>query len=122
MSKTLKFGIVLLVILCVAIIALTFLDFSFLEGVFSGPRTLNQQTIPDSAVDNFEASDPDLASAVKLALESAGAKWDAYDYQIDQILIQEDGLMAIVWLAAVDIETGELVGREPELALGREKR
>ncbi len=119
MSKTLKFGIVLLIILCIAIIALTFVDGSFLEGVFNGLRALNQQMIPSSPANNFEASDPDLESAVKLALESADAKWDAYDYQIDQIQIQEDGLLAVVWLAAYEIESGELVGREPELALAK---
>jgi hypothetical protein len=115
-SKTLKIGIIFLVILCIFLLVITFVDPSFIEGLFGLPELASQ---PSQVSDEpINPADPDLNAAVALALENAGDRWEIYDYQIDHIQVQDDGLLAIVWLAAIDLETGELVGREPELALG----
>ncbi len=105
MKKPVKFGIFFLSVLILTL----------LFGLVS--ETL---AVPQSPV-LFEKSvsqdDPDLAAAVAAALQSAGSRWQEFDYQIDYVQYQDDGQMAIVWLAAYDLLTGEVLGREPELAL-----
>jgi hypothetical protein len=116
-SKTLKFGIFLLVILCMILLVVTFIDLSFLEELFG--RFNATPDLPGGSETAVSPVDPDLETAVKTALEKAGDRWDVFDYQIDHVQAQDDGQLAIVWLAAVDPETGQILGREPELALGR---
>ncbi len=112
MSKTLKFGIILMAILCLVMLAMTVFDFSFIRKAFG----LSAEVEEVPAVELSEQA-PEIAAAVETALARAGGRWANYDYEIDHIQVQEDGLKAIVWLAALDLETGELVGREPELAM-----
>ncbi len=44
----------------------------------------------------------------------------AESYIIDTIQYQDDGQVAAVWLAAIDPETGELIGREPDLVMAEQ--
>ncbi len=69
---------------------------------------------------NTNTVDPDLVAAVEEALDNAGRSWQPYDHQIDHVQYQDDGQLAIVWLAACDKNTGEPIGREPELALAEQ--
>jgi hypothetical protein len=111
-SKTLKFGIIVLVIFCLVLVVITLLDIPLAQRVSGLPAREEATPVIDISDQN-----PDLVAAVNTALADAGGRWEVYDYEIDHIQVQDDGLQAIVWLAAIDLETGELVGREPELAL-----
>jgi len=117
-SKILKIGIVLLVVLCGVLLAITFIG-SPLQNLVAGlsaPR--NEPLTEDVELDmDFEGDESDLAAAVKDALAKADGHWAEFAYKIDYIQFQDDGQMAIVWLGAVDPETDEFLGREPELAL-----
>lgn len=105
MSKILKFGIGLLIIICIALIAINLPFFQ---------KITNISFAADFSADGH---DPALQKAVEDALAAASGSWAEYDYQIDHVQYQDDEQMAIVWLAAFDVETKELIGREPELAL-----
>jgi hypothetical protein len=111
-SKTLKFGIIMMVILCVVLLAMTIFDFSFIKNAF---RSLAETE--DTPAAELSQQSQEITAAVKTALVEAGGRWADYQYEVDHIQVQENGLQAIVWLAALDLETGELVGREPELAI-----
>ncbi len=106
MNKSLKFGIFALILLS------TILFVSILIEVPVGQGVSEATDIP------VEYEDVDLTAAIQSTLEQAPGQWQLFDYQIDHIGIQDDGQMAIIWLAAVDPETGEVLAREPELALG----
>jgi len=110
MSKFLKFGIIVLAGLCLALLALILigvpLDSSLAENVET-----------EVASESAPSSNEDLIQALQDALELATGKWTVFDYIIDHIQVEDDGQVALVWLAAVEIESGEPLGREPELAL-----
>ena len=109
MSKSLKFGIVLLAILCVVLFVVILIDVPIGEGVAEVPD-FPLEPLPDN--DHSE-----LVLLVESALANATGRWQVLDYQVDQIKVQEDGKIALIWLAAYEPETGELLAREPELAL-----
>ena len=109
MSKTLKFGIFILVILCLLLLAMTIMDFPSDE---KDPEiSLQSERTPDT-----DAPD-DLITAVTAELETGFEQFADESHIIDHILIQDDGQMAAVWMAAVDEETGDIIAREPELFL-----
>jgi hypothetical protein len=110
MSKTLKFGIGLLIVLCVILFVIILIDVPTGEGAVESPEAPGEP-LPDT-------DHSDLSLAVESALAGAAGRWALLDYQIEHIQVQDDGQMAIIWLAAVDPETGEVLAREPELALG----
>lgn len=112
MSKTLKIGIILLVLLCLGLITITILGTPISQKA-SGFAVFLEETPPPST------TDPDLVTAVESALAEGTGQWQANEYQVDHIQVQDNGQMAMVWLAATDLETGELLGREPELALAQ---
>jgi hypothetical protein len=111
MTKSIKFGIIVLILLSVTLFVIILIDV---------PPTQGASEIPESPFDppDDDAASPDLVSAVESALENAIGQWKILNYQIDHIQYQDDGQMAIVWLAAEDPESGELLAREPELSLG----
>ncbi|MDT8382117.1 MAG: peptidoglycan DD-metalloendopeptidase family protein [Brevefilum sp.] len=121
MSKTLKFGIVLLVILCVVLGAVLLIDIPKNDPALS--QAINTETPPSG---DQEAPPPDLEvgkdleAAIELALANSTGRWKESTYKIDHIQLQDDGKMAIVWLAPIDPETGEFLGREPELAVAEQ--
>ena len=110
MSKSLKFGIILLAGLCLALLVLTVIGFPLEMGLAETAEPTEESRI---AV----ASAEDLIKAVERSLETATGRWEVFDYQIDHIQVQDDGQAALVWLVAVEKETGQPLGREPELAL-----
>ena len=112
MSKTLKIGIIMLILLSVFLAAITLMDFPFRTKI---PGFSEQERVaaPD------DQADSDLIKAVENTLAGAKDRWNQFSYTIDHIMVQEDGQEAIIWLAAIDPETEELIGREPELAIGR---
>ncbi len=115
MSKTLKFGIIILVILCVLLLAVTLLDIpSLREGSLVLAQTENTPVPQDSG-----PVDSDLVLAVTDAIDKSSDRFTAESYIIDNIQVQDDGQVAAVWLAAVDPETGESIGREPELLMAQ---
>ncbi len=115
MSKTLKFGIIILVILCVLLLAITLLDIpSLAQGSLVLAQTESTPVPQESA-----PVDSDLVAAVTNAIDKSGDRFDAESYIIDNVQIQDDGQVAAVWLAAVDPETGESIGREPELVMAQ---
>ena len=109
MSKTLRFGIIILAILCLALLALTLFE---LPG-----RQAGDQVVAQSESTPVPWDESDLAAAVAAAIEKAGDWLPADSYLIDNIQYQDDGQIAAVWLAAVDPETGETIGREPDLVM-----
>ncbi len=110
MTKSLKSGIILLVSLCIAL---------FVILLVNRPATQGAADVSDSPIvlPDDDMDSPDLVLAVESALARATGKWEHFDYRIDHVQVQDDGQMAIVWLAAEDPETGELLAREPELSL-----
>ena len=112
MNKSLKFGILLLVLLCIVLIVITLVDVPVSQGVSEVPEAPGE-------LPRQEVNESEIELAVEGALFNASGRWDVFDYQIDHIQVQDDGQKAIVWLAAIDPETGELLAREPELALAR---
>jgi len=112
MSKMLKIGIIVLVLLSIFLAVITLIGYP-LKGIVSGSPEQEAHSTPD-----YHA-DPDLIEAVKDALAGSKGRWEQFAYSIDHIQVQDDGQAAIVWLAATDPETGEWIDREPELALAR---
>ncbi len=110
MSKTLKFGIFLLVLFCLILLVITLVDLPFNRRPFVAAEQGGLMT-------SNEPGDPDLVRAVEAALMNAEGHWAVFDYQVDHIQVQDDGQMALVWLLAIDPEFDEVLGREPELAL-----
>ncbi|MFW5713785.1 MAG: hypothetical protein ACOCYU_03860, partial [Brevefilum sp.] len=110
MSKSLKFGIILLAGLCVVLLVVTLVGLPLGTGVAETAE-------PSVGTMTERTSEEDLIQAVNKALESASGRWEVFDYQIDHIQVQDDGQAALVWLVAVEPETGKALGREPELAL-----
>jgi len=113
MSKTLKFGIVLLVILCIVLGVVLLIDIP--ENDPALDQAINTETPPPEI-----QGEKDLEEAIETALANSSGRWKVSTYKIDHIQVQDDGKMAIVWLAPVDPETGEFIGREPELALAEQ--
>ena len=111
MSKALKFGIILLILLSLVLFAITIFDLPV------GQAAAGIYVTTDEEAPAVTVADPDLITAVEKTLASASDIWQVFDYQIDHIQVQDDGQMAIVWLAAIDPETGQILAREPELAL-----
>ncbi|QRN83001.1 M23 family metallopeptidase [Chloroflexota bacterium] len=112
MSKTLKFGIIILAILCLALLALTLLE---LPGKSNEDQVVAQT---DSTPQDW--GDSDLAEVVLTAIDQSEGWLPAESYVIDMIQYQDDGQVAAVWLAAIDPETGELIGREPDLVMAEQ--
>ena len=108
MNKSLKFGIVLLILLCVILVVITLVDVPVSQGVSEVPETPGEPP-------RQEVNEPEIELAVEAALLNATGRWDIFDYQIDHIQVQDDGQKAIVWLAAIDRETGELLRVNPTL-------
>jgi len=115
MSKTLKFGIFLLIFLCVLLFVVLMIDTVIKETVTGS--AVNTETPTTEVQDSQTPDEEDIAAAVETALATSSGRWQEFPYKIDHIQIQDDGQMAIVWLAAVDPDNGEFLGREPELAL-----
>ncbi|MDY6847229.1 MAG: hypothetical protein SVP52_08850, partial [Chloroflexota bacterium] len=113
MSKILKFGIVLLVILCVMLGVVLLIDIPENDPALG--LAVNTET-PTSVVQG----EKDLEEAIERALANSSGRWKDSTYKIDHIQLQDDGKMAIVWLAPIDPESGEFLGREPELALAEQ--
>jgi hypothetical protein len=113
MSKSLKFGIILLAVLCAALLVVSVFGVPMERGL---AETAEPTEEPPLEVYNNE----DLIQSVEKTLETASGRWENFDYQIDHIQVQDDGKSALVWLAAVEIDTGKLLGREPELALAEQ--
>jgi hypothetical protein len=117
MSKTLKFGIYLLILLSVLLGVVLAIDIVIKETVTGS--AINTETPVLEPQEDQTLDEDVLAEAVKAALSTGTGRWQAFTYDIDHIQVQDDGQMAIVWLAAIDPESGELFAREPELAIAR---
>lgn len=117
MSKTLKFGIFILVVVCLLLLGVVVFDLPVL-AVFSEEETQSDEvTVQAEETSQSDEGDKDISTAVEKALSNASEEWQELNYAIDHIQVQDDGEMAVVWLAATDPETGEFLGREPELAI-----
>lgn len=115
MSKTLKFGIIILAILCLALLALTLFE---LPGRSNEDQVAAQAESTPISTANWD--DSDLGQVVLSAIEQSEGWLPAESYIIDTIQYQDDGQVAAVWLAAIDPETGELIGREPDLVMAEQ--
>ena len=113
MTKSIKFGIIVLILLSATLIAITLINPPPTQGSNDFSEGTESPTDPSDPV----STNPDLISAVESALKNASGHWQIFNYQIEHTQIQDDGQMAIVWLSAEDPETGELMAREPELTL-----
>jgi len=62
-----------------------------------------------------------IRQAVEAALQSdvSPKSLNNRQYQIDEIFTSQDGSQAVIWLAPVDLETGEPFATEPTVALGQ---
>jgi hypothetical protein len=109
MSKSLKVGILLLVLLCTALLVTLLIDVPDTQGStdLSAAPEIPPNTFPD---------DPELKRSIEAALAQATGRWNLFEYLVDHVILQDDGQMAVIWLAAIDPDTGELLAREPELA------
>ena len=117
MSKILKTGIVLLVVICFVLLALIMFDFP--GGKDDSDVLAQTVSTPEPGVENIEMgeTDPDLIEAVTMTLEQEDTIFTEDAYLIDNVQLQDDGQLAAVWLAAIDPETGDPIGREPELVM-----
>ena len=109
MNKSLKFGVFILILLSAALFASILIDFPPSQRAPEG-------TEPTAVPPVGEPGHPDLQTAIEVMLAQAPGRWGIFDYQIDHVQVQDDGQMAVIWLAAIDPESGELLAREPELA------
>ena len=117
MSKTLKTGIILLVMLCLVLLALILFDFPGERDDSDVLAQTDSTPEPDVEVIETGETDSDLIEAVTTALEAEDTIFVDDAYLIDNIQLQDDGQIAAVWLAAIDPETGEPIGREPQLVM-----
>ena len=117
MSKILKTGIVLLVVICFVLLALIMFDFP--GGKDDSDVLAQTVSTPEPGVEIIEMgeTDPDLIEAVTMTLEQEDTIFTEDAYLIDNVQLQDDGQLAAVWLAAIDPETGDPIGREPELVM-----
>ena len=117
MSKTLKTGIILLVVLCLGLLALIIIDFPGGKDDSDVLAQTESTPEPDVEIVGSEEIDPALIEAVSAALEKEDTIFTEDAYLIDNVQLQDDGQVAAVWLAAIDPETGDPIGREPELVM-----
>ncbi len=82
----------------------------------SGQGKVDNST-PSVDLPPLNAAETEIKMSVLAALASSKGREEDLDYQISNIQIQDDGLLAVVWLSPVDPETGEVLGREPDLAM-----
>ncbi|MFH1446672.1 MAG: hypothetical protein ABIG43_04585, partial [Chloroflexota bacterium] len=61
-------------------------------------------------------TDPNLAEALQTALESQESTWGDFDWQIDNVIYNTSNDQALIWLAPIDPNTGEILGSEPRQA------
>ncbi|MDY6874445.1 MAG: peptidoglycan DD-metalloendopeptidase family protein [Chloroflexota bacterium] len=115
MSKSLKIGIVLLALLCIALLAVTFFDVPAMIDNISVLAQIESTPVPQQSGD----IDADLLAAVTDALGKSTDRFDADSYIVDNVQLQDDGQVAAIWLAAVDPETSAPIGREPELMMAQ---
>lgn len=112
MNKALKIGILLLGLLSVALVVMILTGFTF-DNAVSGGTVEPEESTPETV------GQEDLILAVESALEGATGQWAEFTYDIDHIQVQEDDQIATIWLGAIDPDTGEWMGREPELLLAQ---
>lgn len=69
---------------------------------------------------------PDIEAAIRDAFQAAMQREESiapafliYDVVIDHVQYSQDGSTALIWLAAKDPETGEIVASEPGLSIAR---
>ena len=117
MSKTLKTGIVLLVILCFALLALIIIDFPGGKDDSDVLAETASPSEPGAEIVETGETDPELIEAVTEVLAQEDTIFTEDAYLIDNVQLQDDGQVAAVWLAAIDPETGDPIGREPDLVM-----
>ena len=96
MTKSIKFGIIVLILLSATLIAITLINPPPTQGSNDFSEGTESPTDPSDPV----STNPDLISAVESALKDASGHWKIFNYQIEHTQIQDDGQMAIVWLSA----------------------
>ncbi|MBG0784437.1 MAG: M23 family metallopeptidase [Anaerolineaceae bacterium] len=117
MSKTLKTGIILLVILCLGLLAMIIIDFPGGKEESDVVAQTEATPAPDFEIVGTDGTDPALIEAVTTALDQEDTIFTEEAYLIDNVQLQDDGQVAAVWLAAIDPETGDPIGREPDLVM-----
>lgn len=116
MIKSLKFGIILLVLLSGVLAVLLLVDIPIGQGIsnsFTNPEDLSNVPIINA---------PGIEEAVLSALARSKGRGDDFENQIIEIIKQDDDQLAVVWLAAIDPETGEVLAREPGLAMAKRNK
>ncbi len=87
---------------------------TLLLGVCAQPVSA-QVDVPET--DEATTIDPDLEAAVLTAVGARGGQWQYFNWVIDHVVYDAGELQALVWLAAVDGETGIVLGREPNTVI-----
>lgn len=83
------------------------------------PDDLSAKTIPQA-----EGTSTPVPGDIQVAVEKAIAQlkqsdqgYALYDAKVDNVVVAEDGKKAVVWLAPVDPDTGQIIAREPDFAI-----
>lgn len=83
------------------------------------PDAVSQKTIAEPGA----ASTPQpevIQKAVDQAisqLKKSDQGYALYDAKVDNVIMSEDGKKAVIWLAPIDPDTGNVIAREPDLAI-----
>ncbi len=101
---------------------LTLLLLTMIIGLLAAqPPELRSQAAPNPPTAAIEI-DPALTLAVqdKFASQQKGIQAiQPLDFTIDTLIPSQDGAWALLWLAPVDPESGEVIATEPRLAIAR---
>ncbi len=122
MQKSSPFRYLLLIIPVAIIIILGFFVRQQMARIAGLETAAPPQTsTPDIEFPEGEVTiEPGIQKSVDAAIELLKANdpgFLLYNVKIDNVVYSEDGKTAMVWLAAIDPETGEILAREPEVAV-----
>jgi hypothetical protein len=124
MHKPSPFRYLLLVIPVVLIVVIALFvrqQFTRMAGISQTEPGLNTPSSQESEpTEGPLVVDPGIQKGIEEAvarLKENDPGYTLYNVKIDNVIYSEDKKTAQVWLAAVDPATGEVLGREPEIAI-----
>ena len=87
--------------------------------LFLAPNGSELQTpaLKTPETDSILEGDTSLENAFQLVMQNQEGAWRDYDWYIDFTIFDSTGNQALLWLAPIDPETGEVIATEPRRAL-----
>lgn len=110
--------VILPVILIVVLAIFIRKEMGRIAGVETPVPVQESGELAETPVTGDESIQKALDEAVS-RLKASDEGYAIYDVKIDNIVYADDGQSAMVWLAALEPDTGEVIAREPEIAVAK---